>query len=83
MLWVGDYHLLSTSIDQRVTLWKLLDGKSLEPQWTKMTAVADVAGFTLFAENRYVLIVGQGLEVISVTGRHMLLNTIVLLLFTM
>ncbi|XP_022689209.1 WD repeat-containing protein 6-like isoform X1 [Varroa jacobsoni] len=67
VLWVGDYHLLSTSIDQRVTLWKLLDGKSLEPQWTKMTAVADVAGFTLFAENRYVLIVGQGLEVISVT----------------
>lgn len=48
-----------------------------------MTAVADVAGFTLFAENRYVLIVGQGLEVISVTGRHTLFNTIVLLLFTM
>ncbi|OQR72357.1 WD repeat-containing protein 6-like, partial [Tropilaelaps mercedesae] len=66
MLWIDDDRLLSTSIDQRVTLWKVVEGEELQPMWTKMTAVADVSGFTPLADNRHVLIIGQGLEVVAI-----------------
>lgn len=70
VLWLDDEHLLSTSIDQRVTAWKLIDGEKLEPLWTKLTSVADVAGLVLLSANSHVLVVGQGLEVIRVAGKY-------------
>lgn len=68
--WIADDLLLSVSIDQRVTLWKLTSHNELEATWTTMTAVADVSSLTPLANNRYLLIAGQGQEVIALPGLY-------------
>lgn len=72
---LGPHTFVSTSTDQRLTSWRLLEGDSDEPKIVRVastvTSVADIADISVLpssdaSEHALVAVCGLGLEVLEV-----------------